>query len=53
MRGNAAILKCTIPSFVADFVNVEAWLDEDGLEYAPSLPSNFSGGKLFDAALKS
>lgn len=44
MRGNAAILKCTIPSFVADFVSVVAWIDEDGLEYIPS-DKNFSSGK--------
>lgn len=33
IRGNAAILKCNIPSFVADFVKVEAWVDSDGGEY--------------------
>jgi Down syndrome cell adhesion protein 1 len=32
MRGNAAIIKCSIPSFVADFVHVEAWIDNDGIE---------------------
>lgn len=31
IRGNAAVLKCSIPSFVADFVKVESWVDEDGL----------------------
>lgn len=30
IRGNAAVLKCSIPSFVADFVKVEAWLDDKG-----------------------
>lgn len=30
IRGNAAVLKCSIPSFVADFVKVEAWLDDEG-----------------------
>lgn len=45
MRGNAAILKCTIPSFVADFVHVVAWIDEDGYEFVPSSERNFSGGK--------
>lgn len=44
MRGNAAILKCTIPSFVADFVSVVAWIDEEAVEYVPS-KGNFSGGK--------
>lgn len=30
IRGNAAVLKCSIPSFVADFVKVESWIDEEG-----------------------
>lgn len=30
IRGNAAILKCEIPSFVADFVTVVSWhTDQD------------------------
>lgn len=33
IRGNTAVLKCNIPSFVADFVRVEAWVDSDGGEY--------------------
>lgn len=33
IRGNTAVLKCNIPSFVADFVKVEAWVDSDGGEY--------------------
>lgn len=36
MRGNAAILKCSIPSFVADFVHVIAWVDEEGTEILAS-----------------
>lgn len=28
IKGNAAVLKCSIPSFVADFVRVESWIDE-------------------------
>nr|XP_044249305.1 Down syndrome cell adhesion molecule-like protein Dscam2 isoform X14 [Drosophila takahashii] len=35
IRGNTAVLKCTIPSFVADFLRVEAWVGSDGTEYAP------------------
>jgi hypothetical protein len=46
MRGNAAILKCTIPSFVADFVTVEAWIDEENHEYLPSTEGSFIGGKI-------
>nr|XP_036670186.1 Down syndrome cell adhesion molecule-like protein Dscam2 isoform X46 [Drosophila suzukii] len=30
IRGNAAVLKCSIPSFVADFVRVETWIDDEG-----------------------
>ncbi|XP_022815114.1 Down syndrome cell adhesion molecule-like protein Dscam2 isoform X31 [Spodoptera litura] len=33
IRGNTAVLKCNIPSFVADFVKVEAWVNSDGGEY--------------------
>lgn len=44
MRGNAAILKCSIPSFVADFVYVTAWVDEDGKEIVAS--ENFTESKL-------
>ena len=36
IRGNAAILKCVIPSFVADFVNVAGWVSDDGNTYLPS-----------------
>lgn len=31
IRGNAAIVRCKIPSFVSDFVQVEAWIMDDGL----------------------
>ncbi|XP_046664820.1 Down syndrome cell adhesion molecule-like protein Dscam2 isoform X1 [Homalodisca vitripennis] len=33
IRGNTAVLKCSIPSFVADFVQVESWLSEDGMVF--------------------
>jgi len=42
MRGNSAIMKCSIPSFVADFVHVVAWIDEDGEEISAS--NDYSGG---------
>lgn len=45
MRGNAAILRCSIPSFVADFVHVTAWIDEDGIEYASSKDNTSGVGK--------
>lgn len=34
IRGNSAILKCSIPSFVADFVSVLSWHDETGTTFA-------------------
>lgn len=43
MRGNAAILKCLIPSFVADFVQVTAWINDDGEEILPG--NEYNGGK--------
>ncbi|XP_025414624.1 Down syndrome cell adhesion molecule-like protein Dscam2 isoform X37 [Sipha flava] len=33
IRGNTAILKCTIPSFVTDFVVVNSWISSDGQEF--------------------
>ncbi|XP_049290913.1 Down syndrome cell adhesion molecule-like protein Dscam2 isoform X20 [Anopheles funestus] len=41
IRGNSAILKCSIPSFVSDFVRVESWIDEDGNELVQS--ENYDG----------
>lgn len=35
IRGNAAIMKCEVPSFVSDFVYVEMWMDSDGGTYYP------------------
>jgi len=43
MRGNSAIIKCLIPSFVADFVHVVAWIDDDGEEILSD--GDYSGGK--------
>lgn len=36
IRGNTAVLKCNIPSFVADFVRVEAWVGSDSSVYLPT-----------------
>ncbi|XP_064292543.1 cell adhesion molecule Dscam1 isoform X37 [Plodia interpunctella] len=43
IRGNAAVLKCSIPSFVADFVKVEAWIDEEGkvINYSEDLEGKY------------
>lgn len=29
IRGNSAVLKCSVPSFIADFVTVDTWLIDD------------------------
>lgn len=29
LRGNSAILKCHIPSFVADFIVVDSWVEDE------------------------
>lgn len=36
ISGNAAVLSCVIPSFVADLVRVQAWTDSAGATYFPS-----------------
>lgn len=43
IRGNSAVLKCSIPSFVADFVSVLAWQDDQGNSFANDIASNNYG----------
>ncbi|XP_076374945.1 Down syndrome cell adhesion molecule 1 isoform X35 [Megalopta genalis] len=45
IRGNSAILKCSIPSYIAEFVTVEAWIREDGEVYLPEDPAIGQDGK--------
>ncbi|XP_026835365.1 Down syndrome cell adhesion molecule-like protein Dscam2 isoform X10 [Drosophila erecta] len=45
IKGNAAVVKCKIPSFVADFVQVEAWVDEEGTELWRNNATNAYDGK--------
>lgn len=41
IRGNSAVLKCSVPSFIADFVNVDAWLvDDDHVVHGDSIGKN-------------
>lgn len=42
IRGNSAIMKCEVPSFVADFVSVEMWMDTDGNTYTQN--SDYGNG---------
>ena len=34
--GNDALLKCEVPSFVSDLVDVESWLDNQGQSFLQS-----------------
>lgn len=43
IRGNSAILKCKIPSFIADFVFIDAWIDDSGVEYQLSTNDDDGG----------
>lgn len=36
IRGNAAVIKCLIPSFVADFVEVISWHTDEEENFFPS-----------------
>lgn len=36
IRGNSAILKCVVPSFVGDFVKVLSWHTDQGEEFLPN-----------------
>ena len=31
--GNDAILQCNVPSFIADFVTVQGWVDSEGNDF--------------------
>ena len=44
--GNTALMKCEIPSFVADFVSVESWKDNKNNEYFTGISNNY--GKFVD-----
>ena len=33
IKGNNALIKCSIPSYVADFVSVSAWVASDGTSF--------------------
>jgi hypothetical protein len=43
--GNDALVKCDIPSFVADLVQITGWNDNDGNEYIPTANNNFGKQK--------
>lgn len=44
LRGNSAILKCHIPSFVADFIQVASWVEDEEREILPSSNDQIQSG---------
>ena len=46
IHGNDALLKCSIPSFVADFVNVAGWIDSEGNQLGQWTRTNTIPGKV-------
>ena len=42
--GNDVVIKCNIPSFVADFVSVTAWVTSEGTQFKPG---HFNGKWVF------
>lgn len=46
LRGNSAILKCHIPSFVADFILVDSWVEDEEREIYPQADVTASGKPL-------
>lgn len=43
IRGNAAVLKCEIPSFVADFVSVVSWHTDQEETFYPATDYGLCG----------
>lgn len=45
LRGNTGVLKCLVPSFVADFVQIMEWTSDEGDSYSatsdPSIVPNY------------
>lgn len=33
ITGNSVLIKCNIPSFVADFLSVTGWINSEGVEF--------------------
>ena len=44
IMGNDALFKCSVPSFVSDFVSVHAWVDNEANSYEfDIINGNFDG----------
>lgn len=44
IKGNVAIFKCIVPSFVADYVSIVSWEDSVGNKYSVLSNENFGIG---------
>lgn len=44
LKGNTGILKCLVPSFVSDFVQIVSWVADDGTTYDYETSKNFNSG---------
>lgn len=51
LKGNSAILKCHIPSFVSDFVFIDAWIDDETEEEFHANMGGTLGRNTFDCFL--
>lgn len=47
LLGNAVVMKCLIPSFVADFVQVLGWVDDNGNAIGTTVGGIISRLKIF------
>lgn len=47
IRGNSVVMKCEIPSYVADFVFVDLWLDSENRNYYPGTDEETGIAKTF------
>lgn len=46
LRGNTGILKCHIPSFVADYVFVSTWIEDEDTEIYSESEQQFAHGNI-------
>lgn len=46
LRGNTGILKCHIPSFVADYVFVSSWIEDELTEIYTESEQQFAHGNI-------
>ncbi|KAG8228354.1 hypothetical protein J437_LFUL006805 [Ladona fulva] len=46
IRGNTAILKCTIPSFVRDYITVTSWVQDSTFNIYPSIKAGQRHGDI-------